>query len=131
MSGEIAGHDVGPARPSQLRVDADDPALFAAELRELAPTLPERLDARADNLHVGLARLVLTLIELIRQVLEHQAVRRMEGGALSDDEVEELGLALLELQRRLAEIKHAFGLSDEELNLDLGPLGRLLSREPR
>jgi len=59
-------------------------------------------------------------------VLEHQAVRRMEGGSLSDEEVEQLGLALLRLQERLEEIKVVFGLQDEDLNLDLGPLGRLI-----
>lgn len=96
------------------------------QLREVAPTLPERLEANADDIESGVAKLVLTLVEFIRQVLEHQAVRRMEGGSLSEEEVERLGLALLRLQQRLEEIKHAFGLKDEDLNVDLGPLGRLL-----
>ncbi len=113
-----------PAAPA--RVDADDAALFAAELAEVAPGLPSRIEARSENIDQGLARLVLTLIELIRQLLEHQAVRRMEGGGLSDAQVEELGLALLRLRERLDEIKNVFGLSGEELNIDLGPLGRLL-----
>lgn len=108
------------------RVDADDPALFASELRELAPTLPDRLEADPQDVHAGLARLVLTIIELIKQILEHQAVRRMEGGTLSDDEVERLGLALLHLQERMDELKDVFGLADEDLNIDLGPLGKLL-----
>lgn len=108
------------------RVRADDLALFAAELREIAPTLPARIDAEPDDIEQGLARLVLTLIEFLRQVLEHQAVRRMEGGELSDEQIERLGLSLLRLQERLGEIKTAFGLEGEELNIDLGPLGRLL-----
>jgi hypothetical protein len=107
-------------------IDADDPALFAAELREIAPTLPTRIQANPEDVEAGLAKLVLTLVEFLRQVLEHQAVRRMEGGTLSDDQVEQLGLALLRLQDRLADLKNAFGLSDEDLNIDLGPLGRLI-----
>jgi hypothetical protein len=97
-----------------------------AQLAEIAPALPERLEASADDIEAGVAKLVLTLVEFIRQILEHQAVRRMEGGTLDDEEVERLGLALLRLQERLQEIKHAFGLKDEDLNVDLGPLGRLL-----
>lgn len=108
------------------RVDAEQADLFAADLREIAPALPERIDASADDIETGLARLVLTLVEFLRQVLEHQAVRRMEGGGLTDDEVERLGLALLRLHERLDEIKRAFGIDDHELNIDLGPLGRLL-----
>lgn len=98
---------------------------FERELRALAPTLPERIDvdpASADN---GLARLVLTIIELLRDVLEHQAVRRMDGGTLDESEVERLGLALMRLDGRMQEIKAIFGLTDEDLNIDLGPLGRL------
>jgi Gas vesicle protein K len=108
------------------RISADDLELFAAELREIAPALPERIDAQPDDIEAGLAKLVLTLLELLRQVLEHQAVRRMEGGGLSDEQIENLGLALMRLQERLGEIKTAFGLEGEELNIDLGPLGRLL-----
>lgn len=109
-----------------MRVDAGDAELLAAELREFATALPPRIDARADNIDQGLARLVLTLIEFVRRILEHQAVRRMEGGMLSDAEIEELGLALLRLEERLGEIRAVFGVGAEELNIDLGPLGRLL-----
>ncbi len=111
---------------SERRIDAEDLELFAAELRDLAPDLPERIDASPEDVEAGLAKLVLTLVEFLRRVLEHQAVRRMEGGTLSDDEIERLGLALLRLQERLEEIKISFGLEGEELNIDLGPLGRLL-----
>ena len=107
-------------------IDADDPELFAAELSEVAPTLPARIAANPEDIEAGLGKLVLTLVELLRQVLEHQAVRRMEGGTLSDQQVEDLGLALLRLQERMSELKDAFGLTDEDLNIDLGPLGRLI-----
>ncbi len=69
---------------------------------------------------------MLTLVEFIRQVLEHQAVRRMEGGSLTDDEMERLGLALMRLEERIGDVRDAFGLAEEDLNIDLGPLGRLL-----
>ena len=71
------------------------------------------------------ATFVLTLIEVVRKVLEHQAVRRMDGGDLSAEEVERLGLTLLKLDERMHLLKDAFGLTDEDLQIDLGPLGRL------
>lgn len=110
----------------ERKVDADDPELFAAELAEIAPSLPSRIDANPEDVEAGLGKLVLTLVEFLRQVLEHQAVRRMEGGTLSDEEIERLGLSLMRLQERLEEIKKEFGLEGEDLNIDLGPLGRLI-----
>ena len=100
-------------------------AEFERELREIARALPERIDADPEHVEQGLARLVLTLIEVLRKVLEHQAVRRMDGGSLSDEEVERLGVALLRLSDRMDELKRLFGLDDEDLEIDLGPLGRL------
>lgn len=110
----------------EQKVDADDPELFAAELAEIAPSLPSRIDANPEDVEAGLGKLVLTLVEFLRQVLEHQAVRRMEGGTLTDEEIERLGLSLMRLQERLEEIKKEFGLEGEDLNIDLGPLGRLI-----
>lgn len=104
----------------------DEVAELAARLDELAPELPSRVDGGAEDIEQGLGRLVLTLVELVRQVLEHQAVRRMEGGALSEEEIERLGLSLMRLSERMEEVKAVFGLEGEELNLDLGPLGKLL-----
>lgn len=74
----------------------------------------------------GLAQLVLTLTELLRQVVERQAVRRMAGGGLSEEKVEAMGLALLELEVKMAELREIFGLTEDDVQLDLGPLGRLL-----
>ena len=108
------------------RIETDAPELFAAELAEIAPALPARIDATPESIESGLGRLVLTLIEFLRQLLEHQAVRRMEGGTLSEEEIERLGLALMQLQERLEELKNQFGLTGEDLNIDLGPLGRLI-----
>jgi hypothetical protein len=95
------------------------------DLRRIARALPERLEADAEHAEAGLARLALTVIELLRKVLEHQAVRRMDGGTLSAEEIERLGLALLKLNDRMQELKSTFGLSNEDLEIDLGPLGRL------
>ena len=94
-------------------------------LDALARALPERINADPGQVENGLARLVLTVIELLREILEHQAIRRMDGGTLSDEQVERLGLALLKLNERMEELKTIFGLTDEDLNIDLGPLGQL------
>ncbi len=96
-----------------------------AALRAIARALPERINADPERVEQGLARLVLTVIELLREVLEHQAIRRMDGGTLTDVEVEKLGMALLKLNQRMDELKTLFGLTDADLNIDLGPLGRL------
>ena len=101
----------------------EDPAIVALEA--IARALPERINADPEQVEQGLARLVLTVIELLREVLEHQAIRRMDGGTLTEEEVERLGLALLRLNQRMDELKAIFGLTDEDLNIDLGPLGRL------
>jgi hypothetical protein len=94
-------------------------------LEAVAEGLPPRLNTDPDKVENGLAKLVLTLSEVLRKVLEHQAVRRMEGGHLSDAEVERLGVALLRLNDRMQDMKGIFGLTDDDLQIDLGPLGRL------
>src|SRR5947207_8468656 len=96
-----------------------------AALHAIARALPEHINADPERVEQGLARLVLTVIELLREVLEHQAIRRMDGGTLSDEEIERLGLALLKLNHRMNELKTTFGLTDADLNIDLGPLGKL------
>jgi hypothetical protein len=104
---------------------APPPDATSAPLAAVAETLLPRIDADPDNVENGLAKLVLTLIEVLRKVLEHQAVRRMEGGNLSAAEIERLGVALLRLNDRMQDMKGIFGLTDEDLQIDLGPLGRL------
>ena len=87
-----------------------------------SPGLPKRVDIHPEAVEQGLVRLVLSIVELIRQLLERQAVRRVESGHLDDAEIERLGLALMHLERRMTELKTAFGLSDADLRLDLGPI---------
>lgn len=90
------------------------------------PEIPQRIGLNPENVERGLAKLVLTLIELLRQLMEQQALRRVEGGRLTDEEIERLGLTFMKLQARMEELCDLFGLEKEELNLNLGPLGDLL-----
>ena len=85
-----------------------------------------RIDANPDDVERGLAQLVLTVVELLRQLMERQAIRRMEAGSLSDDQVERMGDTFMKLEQRMTELRERFGLTADDLNLDLGPLGRLL-----
>ena len=85
-----------------------------------------RIDCTPENIDQGLAKLVLSLIELLRQLLERQAIRRMEGGSLSDEQIESMGSSLMKLESKIREMAEQFGLSLADLNLDLGPLGHLL-----
>jgi hypothetical protein len=95
------------------------------------PSLPQtRVDCTPENIEQGLARLVLSLIELLRQLLERQAIRRMEGGSLTDHQVEDMGVALMKLEAKIHELTEHFGLTPADLNLDLGPLGNLLENAP-
>ena len=98
---------------------------FAAAL---TPPAPDRLrvSLRPGDVQNGLGKLVLTVVELIRQLLERQAIRRIEAGSLSDDEIERLGVTFLQLASQIKLLQEQFGLSEDELNLDLGPLGKLL-----
>jgi hypothetical protein len=99
------------------------------ELASLSSGTTQRIDCTSENIEQGLARLVLSLIELLRRLLERQAIRRMEGGTLADTQIEEMGLALMKLEQKIRELAAQFGLRPEDLNLDLGPLGQLWTEE--
>lgn len=103
-------------------VDVDE---LLGGLDRLTP-LPNRVNADEHNVERGLAKLVLTLIDLLRQLMERQAIRRMESNSLTDAEIERLGQTFMKLSQRMEELKRTFGLKDEDLNIDLGPLGRLM-----
>ena len=90
------------------------------------PVLPRRISVDGETVERGLAQLVLTLVELLRQLMERQALHRMDAGTLTDEEIDRLGETFMKLADRMDELKEHFGLRDEDLNLDLGPLGRLL-----
>ena len=93
-----------------------------AELARVSAVLPERIDIDPDEVERGLAGLVLGVVELLRQVLEKQAVRRMESETLTDDEIERVGLALMRLERKVHELAGNFGLSDDDLRLRIGAI---------
>jgi hypothetical protein len=96
---------------------------------DVVPNAPgSRIDCSSENIEQGLAKLVLGLIELLRQVLERQAIRRMQGGSLTEAQVEEMGEALMKLEGKIHELADHFGLKPADLNLDLGPLGNLLEK---
>jgi len=90
-------------------------------------SMPSRIDSEPDTVGRDLGRLVLTVVELLRQLMERQAIRRVEAGDLPAETVERLGLGLLHLERAMDELREHFGLSPEDLNVDLGPLGALLA----
>lgn len=88
-------------------------------------TIPERISADSEIVENGLAKLVMSIIELVRRLLEKQALRRMDAGNLSEEEIERLGNALMKLEDKMNELKGVFGLTDEDLNLSLGPIRTL------
>jgi hypothetical protein len=99
--------------------------LFAADKPRL-DSLTRRVNADPESVERGLAQLVLTIVELLRQLMERQALRRIDGGTLSEEQVERLGQTFMELDKRMEELREEFGLDVEDLNLNLGPLGNLL-----
>jgi len=100
------------------------PALEQPAQATKTATAP-KIKLSPENVRNGLAQLVLTLVELIRELLERQALRRIEAGTLTEEEIERLGQTFCKLSDEIGRLKEYFGLSDEDLNLDLGPLGKL------
>ena len=103
----------------------NDEARLREALTFTEATIPERISADPEVVENGLAKLVLSIIELIRRLLEKQALRRMDAGNLTEPEIERLGTALMKLEEKMAELKQTFGLTDEDLNLSLGPIRTL------
>ncbi len=112
-----------PVTPQEVEAAVAD---LRRQLEGMTQQAVERIDCSQETIEQGLAKLVLGLIELLRQLLERQAIRRMEGGTLSDAQVEEMGLALMKLEEKIKELAQQFNLKPEDLNLSLGPLGNLL-----
>lgn len=91
--------------------------------------VPGRINTDHENVERGLASLVLTIIELLRQLMERQALRRIECGDLTDEQVERMGRTFMALEQRMNELRDQFGLTAEDLDIDLGPLGPLLGND--
>lgn len=111
---------------SLIHTDKCDLTAFIDEMEVLQNNnnLPSRINADAENVEKGLAKLVLTLVELLRQLLERQAIKRINS--LTHEEVERLGVTFMKLDQKMDELTAIFGLTREELNIDLGPLGNVL-----
>ena len=110
----------------RLLLAGGDLASVARELEGSRSALPRRIEADPEKVERGLAQLVLTLIELLRQLMERQALRRMEVGNLDDEQIERLGETFMKLEQRMHELTEQFGLEQKDLNLNLGPLGDLV-----
>ena len=116
-----------PASQSIARVEVQELESIRAEIERLAQrSAPPRWNADPEDVRRSVAKLVLTLVEFIRQLLERQAIRRMDAGTLTPDETEAVGLALMQLEATVRDLGAQFGLAAEDLNLDLGPVGRLM-----
>ena len=98
---------------------------YAQLFPESSRASPSRIKLDPDNVRNGLAQLVLALVELLRELLERQALRRIDGGSLTDEETERIGETFLRLAEEIERLKEYFGFTDEDLNLNLGPLGKL------
>jgi gas vesicle protein GvpK len=106
--------------------DAKQIDAIRRQIENVAAARPPRWNANPEEVRRAVLKLVLTLVELIRQLLERQAIRRMEAGTLTADETERVGLALMKLQETVVDLAAQFDIPIEELNLDLGPVGKLL-----
>jgi len=114
-----------PAESKLLSAPLDlDP--FRARAEEIDDALTRRINADPESVERGLAQLVLTVVELLRQIMERQALRRIEGGSLDEEEVERMGQTFMALEERMQELLREFELEEKDLNINLGPLGNLL-----
>ncbi len=113
------------ARLAESQALGDFARIFQSD-QPSQPRQSSRISLNQENVKNGLGKLVLTLVELIRELLERQAIRRAEPGSLTDEEVERLGTTFQQLSEQMQHLKKEFGLEHEDLNLDLGPLGKLL-----
>lgn len=113
-------------KPKTLSAPESSLAEFEGEVKRLTEALPRRINADPEKIEQGLAKLVLTLVELLRRLLEKQAVRRIDAGSLTPEEIERMGVTFLRLEEKMAELRAHFGLTEEDLNLSLGPLGDLM-----
>ena len=120
---------VKPASPRRAKVagpiDVEEIESLRAELERVAAAPPPRWNANPDDVRKSVLKLVLTLVDFIRQILERQAIRRMEANTLTPEQTEAVGQALQRLEETIRDLAKQFGLRPEDLNLDLGPIGKL------
>jgi hypothetical protein len=112
---------------SMPHIETDTPDIFSRIMsQEKKSILPNRINIDPEDVSKGLAKLVLTVIELLRELLERQAIRRIDSGTLSKEEINNLGITFMKLAEKMEELKSQFGLKAEDLNIDLGPIGKLI-----
>ena len=112
---------------SMPHIETDTPDVFSRIMSEKKKSiLPNHINIDQADVSKGLAKLVLTIIELLRELLERQAIRRIDSGTLTREEVNNLGTTFMKLAEKMEELKSQFGLKSEDLNIDLGPIGKLL-----
>jgi len=128
------------SRESRTTATSGEPSAPRPDLPEVTahggPDVPvtrrvprQRIDADPESVERGLVTLVLTVVEVLRQLMERQALRRVDQGDLTDAKIEQIGSTLLALEQQMAELREHFGLRPEDLNIDLGPLGPLLPHD--
>jgi len=113
-------------KPPARRAATREIEAIRKQIETVAASRPARWNADPEDVRRSVLKLVLTLVELVRQLLERQAIRRMEAGTLTGDETENVGLALMRLQETVLDLAKQFDISPDELNLDLGPAGTLI-----
>jgi len=124
---ELSGKSFGNPDSAPTSGDVEYIKRLQREIRRAEENIPKLIDlGNPKKTEQGLAKLILSLVELIRRLMEKEAYRRVKRGSLSDIEIQKLGLSLKAVQRKIKEVQTIFGIEDEELNLDLGPLGNLM-----
>lgn len=124
---EVSGKNLGNHDNGLTPEDMDYIGKLQKEIRRAEENIPKLIDLGSPRkTEQGLAKLILTLVELIRRLMEKEAYRRVKRGSLSSTEIQKLGLSLKAVKKKIEEIQMIFGIADEELNLDLGPLGNLM-----
>jgi hypothetical protein len=116
----------GSGEPTVAGLDVKELESLRAEIERLGASGSPRWNADPEDVRRSVGKLVLTLVEFIRQLLERQAIRRMEAGTLTPDQTEAVGLALMRLEETIRDLAASFGVDPDDLNLDLGPVGRLM-----
>ena len=110
----------------EKKIETNESHDFVELLQSETQNKPNKINIDRDKVKNGLGQLVLTLVKLIHELLEKQAIRRMDSGSLNNDQIEKLGITLLNQAKEIERLRKEFGLEEEDLNLDLGPLGKLL-----
>ena len=126
VSRRKASSALSPSKRSIATAEVHELEVMREQLERLAKAPPPRWNANPEDVRRSVVKLVLTLVEFIRQLLERQAIRRMDAGTLTPDQTEAVGLALMRLEETVRDLGAQFGIAPEDLTLDLGPAGRLM-----